>query len=246
MRYKTGVAEYPLKERDEMKEKALFAKEIGAERFGIVTSGGSLSPKEIDAICEAISEIEREISVCASLGRLDRAQLSALRSAGLKRYHHNIETSERNFPNVVTTHTFKDRLSTIEAAKEVGLEVCSGGIVGIGESWQDRLDMANLLKRLNVDSVPINFLIPIKGTPYEGLSQISPADAIRTVAIFRMVVKDTTIKVAAGRESLGDFQAMLFMAGANGMIIGGYLTVRGRNLQDDRRLIEEIEKIWYE
>jgi len=127
----------------------------------------------------------------------------------------------------------------------VGLEVCSGGIIGMGESWADRIDMALTLKELNVDSVPLNILVRIKGTPLEAIEPISSSDAIRTIAIFRIVLKDKVIKVAAGRESLlKDFQALAFMAGANGMLIGGYLTIKGRSVEDDMRLVEEVKRAW--
>jgi biotin synthase len=125
--------------------------------------------------------------------------------------------------------------------------VCSGGMIGVGETWQDRIDMAVLLKKLGVDSVPINLLVPIKGTPLDSLSPISCIDAVKTICIFRIILKDKIIKIAAGRESiLKDFQGLGFMAGANGMLIGGYLTIRGRDIAEDRKLVEEIRKIWIE
>ena len=132
-------------------------------------------------------------------------------------------------------------------AKKAGLEVCSGGIIGLGETWQDRMDMAFLLKELDVDSVPLNFLVPIKGTPMEGTGKISPVDALKTIALFRIILPDKTIKVAAGRESvLKDYQALIYMAGANGMMIGGYLTVRGRSVDEDLALVREVQKLWKE
>jgi len=247
--HNTGAAQYPLKDSSEIIEAARKAKESGAGRFGIVTSGNRLTPFELDKIALAIAGVAHNagMTACASLGALSAGELLALKSAGLKRYHHNIETSERFYPNVVTTHTFAERVRTIEAAKEAGLEVCSGGIIGMGESWQDRIDMARTLNELGVDSVPVNFLIPIKGTPFESLATISAKDAIRTIAIFRIILKDKTIKIAAGRETvLRDFQGMGFLAGANGMLIGGYLTVRGRDTEADRALVKEIEKLWEE
>lgn len=246
-RHHTDASIYPLKTKDEMLSSAKRAKEIGAERFDIVTSGKALSKEEIDLIAEAVSRITRDIGIkmCASLGKLDEENLARLKKAGLSRYHHNIETSPRYYPKIVTTHSFDERLATIMAAKKVGLEVCSGGIVGMGETWQDRIDMALILKELDVDSVPINILVPIKGTAFEHRDTLSPTDAIKTIALFRIILKDKVIKVAAGRESiLKDFQAAAFMAGANGMLIGGYLTIRGRAVEDDRRLAEEVEREW--
>jgi biotin synthase len=246
-RHRTGVAAYPLKSKEEMVEAATRAKEIGAERFDIVTSGDVLSRVELDVIVSAVSEITKELGMkmCASLGSMDAQGFSLLKKAGLSRYHHNLETSPDFFPKIVSTHTFQDRVDTIKAAKQAGLEVCSGGIIGMGETIEDRIDLALWLKKLNVDSVPINVLVPIEGTSLGTQSPLSCSEAIRTIALFRIILKDKIIKIAAGRESiLKDFQAMAFMAGANGMLIGGYLTIRGRSVEEDHRLVEEIEEIW--
>jgi len=246
-RHSTGVNSYPLKKKEEMIEAALRAKEIGAERFDLVTSGDRLSRKELEVIVSAVSEITREIGLkmCASLGALGEEEFSLLKKAGLSRYHHNLETSPGFFPRICSTHTFKDRVSTIQAAKKAGLEVCSGGIIGMGETQDDRMEMALWLKELGVDSVPINILVPIQGTPLEAKNTLSCEEAIRTIALFRIILKDKIIKIAAGRESvLKDFQGLAFMAGANGMLIGGYLTIRGRSIEEDRKLVEEIEKLW--
>lgn len=248
-RHSCDISRYPLKKKDEIVKAAQNAKDIGAEKFGIVTSGNKLTSKELNRIASAIKDIKDKIciSVCASLGALKEDELRMLKDAGLSRYHHNIETSERFYPKIVSTHTFKERLDTIEAAKKTGLEVCSGGIIGMGETWQDRIDMANILKALGVDSVPINLLIPIKGTPLESIEPISCNDAIKTISIFRIILKDKIIKIAAGREAvLKDFQGLGFLAGANGMLIGGYLTIKGRDVEADYGLIKEIEKLWTE
>ena len=246
-RYTTGIETYPLKSNKEMLAAAIAAKKNGAERFGIVTSGNTLTKKELQRLADCISDIKArvDIKVCASLGGLDEKDLWLLKKAGISRYHHNIETSRRFFTRIVTTHTFEERLATIKAAKNAGLEVCSGGIIGMGETWKDRIDMALLLKALDVDSVPINILVPIDGTPLQGVNKISCADAVKTIAIFRIILKDKVVKLAAGRETvLKDFQAAAFMAGANGMLIGGYLTVKGREIAEDRKLIEEIKEAW--
>jgi len=246
-RHKTGVNTYPLKSKAEMIEAAQGARDMGAERFDIVTSGERLSQDELKRVSDAISEITQKIGIkiCASLGSLKVEDFILLKQAGLSRYHHNIETSPRYFKEIVTTHTFQDRLDTIKAAKSSGLEVCSGGIIGMGEEEEDRIEMAFLLKELGVDSVPINVLVPIKGTPFEGRKTLSCFEIIRTIALFRIILKDKIIKIAAGRESvLKDFQAMAFMAGANGMLIGGYLTIKGRSVSEDLKLVEEVEKLW--
>lgn len=247
LRYKTDVFRYPLKTKDEMVEAARRAKGMGAHRFDIVTSGAAPTKEELRIITEAVSEIRDDVGIdmCASLGKLDEESLAALKKSGISRYHHNIETSPRYFPKIVTTHTFGERVDTIKAVKKAGLEVCSGGIIGMGEGWDDRIDMALILKELDVDSVPINILVPIKGTPFENIKPILPEDAIRTIAMFRIVLKDKIIKVAAGRESvLKDSQGAAFKAGANGMLIGGYLTISGRGIEEDRALVEEIRNIW--
>jgi len=248
-RHRADVPTYPLKEKEEIVEAARRVKAIGAERFGIVTSGNRLTERELNVVAQAISEIKDRIDiiVCASLGALEKSQLQLLKEAGLSRYHHNIETSRRFYPRIVSTHTFDERVKTINSAKQVGLEVCSGGIIGMGETWQDRIDMAYTLKKLDVDSIPLNILIPIKGTPLESAAPLSADDAVRTICIFRIVLKDKIIKIAAGREAtFKGAQLKAFIAGANGMLIGGYLTVKGASLDADYALIEEIKKVWTE
>ena len=246
-KHKTDVEVYSLKDKGEIVNAARNAKAIGAEKFGIVTSGNRLTEKEVDVLGDAISEIKENIgiTVCGSLGALEKSQLKKLKDAGLARFHHNIETSENFYSQIVSTHDFSERTNTIKAAKEVGLETCSGGIIGMGETWQDRIDMALALKELDVDSVPINILVPIEGTAMGDVTPISIEDAIRTICIFRIILKDKTIKIAAGREAtLKDSQIDGFVAGANGMLIGGYLTVKGESLEKDYALVEEIKKAW--
>lgn len=238
---------YPLKGSEEILEQARRARAIGAGRFDIVASGDNISRDELRRIAGVIAEIRDTVGIalCASLGTVDEDGFRMLKSAGLTRYHHNIETSPRYFPRIVTTHTFQDRVRTIKAAKRAGLEVCSGGIIGLGETMDDRIEMALILKDLDVDSVPLNVLVPIKGTPLGSQKQLSCVEVIRTIALFRIILRDKTIKIAAGRESaLKDFQAMAFMAGANGMLIGGYLTIKGRSVEDDRRLVDEVRRLW--
>lgn len=243
----TGVAKYPLKSRKEMLEAARRAKAIGAHRFDIVTSGNTLNDREIKIIADSVSEITKAIGIkmCASLGKMSEANLRLLKKAGLTRYHHNIETSPSYFSKIVSTHTFADRVKTIKAAKAAGLEVCSGGIIGLGETMEDRIEMALVLKKLGVDSVPINVLVAIKGTGMERQERLSCEEALRTFALFRIILKDKILKIAAGRESvLRDFQASVFMAGANGMLIGGYLTIKGRSPEEDHALVREVEALW--
>ncbi len=245
--HNADVEEYPLKSREELIDGARRARAMGSNHFGIVTSGRGLSEKDIEMIAGTVSAIinEIKIDVCASLGCLTLDQLKLLKQSGLSRYNHNIETSRRFFPQVVSSHSFDVRINTVKAAKEAGLSVCCGGIIGMGETREDRISMALTLKELDVDSVPINILIPIPGTPMGDLKPIDVSEALKTVAIFRIIMPDKTIKLAAGREKvLRDFQGMAFMAGANGMLVGGYLTQKGRSIEDDMDLIGEIETAW--
>lgn len=248
-RHHADISTYPLKGKKEIVKAAQKAKAIGAEKFGIVTSGNRLTDREVNVVAQAISEIKDRIGivVCASLGAMEKSQLQLLKEAGLSRYHHNIETSRRFYPGIVSTHSFDERINTINSARQVGLEVCSGGIIGMGETWQDRIDMAYTLKHLDVDSIPVNILVPIKGTPLESARPLPPDDAVRTICIFRIILKDKIIKIAAGREAtLKDSQLTAFIAGANGMLIGGYLTVKGASLDADYTLIKEIKRVWTE
>jgi biotin synthase len=185
------------------------------------------------------------IKVCASLGILGEAELGRLKEAGLSRYHHNLETSRDFFPRVCTTHSFSDRVATIKAAQRVGLLVCSGGIFGLGETEADRLSMAMSLAEYGIDSVPINVLIPLPGTPCAGLPSLAIAKILRAIALYRLILPQAVIRLAAGRESaLADFLSSAFMAGADGMMIGGYLTQRGRAPEADRQFAEEIRRLW--
>ena len=244
-RYGTDAEEYPLREVEELLDGARRARDIGSNHFGIVTSGKILRDDEVARIAEAVSVITREIGieVCASLGCLGRDQLVLLREAGLVRYNHNIETSRRFFPRIVSSHTFDERLETVRMAADTGLSVCCGGIIGMGETREDRVDMAFTLKDLDVDSVPINVLIPIPGTPLGDLERLSASEALRTIAVFRLIMPGTTIKLAAGREEvLPDADG--FMAGANGMLVGGYLTQKGRAVEEDQNLVREVTAAW--
>lgn len=245
--YATGAQEYPLVSPNVLLEAAQRAREIGSDHFCIVSSGRALTGTEFNDVLHAAAEIRRQtgMTVCGSLGCLTYTQLVQLREAGISRYQHNLETSRRFFPHIVTTHTFDDRVRTVRDAKTLGFSVCSGGILGLGETREDRISMALTLKALEVDVVPVNALMPIPGTPLADVEPISPIEVLKTVAIFRLLLPDTVIKLAGGRESvLKEFQAMAFMAGANGMIIGGYLTQRGRAVEEDQRMIGEIRQAW--
>jgi biotin synthase len=245
--YQTDAPVYPLKDRAKVVSAAREAKRIGASRFSLVTSGRGPSRTELIRVAELVTAIREEVGipVCASLGIIDRQGFSLLRQAGLSRYHHNLETSREFFPRVATTHTFAERVATIRAAQEAELEVCAGGIFGLGETEDDRISMALTLKELEVASVPINVLIPLPGTPLAGMPPLEVNEIIRTMALYRLILPDLPIRLAAGREStLGDFLGLAFMAGVDGMMIGGYLTQRGRLPEEDNRFVAAIKQIW--
>ena len=183
---------------------------------------------------------ESSMELCASHGLLTQEQFFELKKAGVKRYHANIETSRRNFPNICTTHTFEDKLECIRRAKNAGLEVCSGGIIGMGETWEDRIDMALTLSELDVRSIPINALIPIKGTALENVERISEEDILRTVAIFRYIVPQADVRLAAGRDLMSDCGRRAFLSGANSTITGDMLTTSGNKINDDKAMLGSI------
>ncbi len=241
--YKTGCEVYPLVSTDEMVREAKAAKKAGATNFCIVISGEGPTRKEFDSIKKAIKRISGEvgIKVDCSLGSLGRDMVKELKELGIDRYNHNLETSENFYKNICTTHLYKNRLSMVETLKGVGLNPCCGGVIGLGESEDDRISLVFALKNLGITCVPLNILNPRKGTPLEGIEPLSPFDILKTIAVFRLVLPRATIKVAGGREhALRDLQAMAFMAGANGMIIGGYLTTRGRSVEEDLQMARDL------
>lgn len=245
--YQTDAPIYPLKGRQEILSAARQAKEAGAQHFSLVTSGRGMSSDEVARVAEIISEICAlvQIKVCASLGILGKPEFDLLKKAGLVRYHHNLETSREFFPQMVTTHTFDERIETIKAAQAAGLEVCAGGIFGLGESEEDRISMALTLRECRVDSVPINILIPLAGTPLADNPPLSIGEILRSVALFRLIHPDVPVRLAAGRETeLHDFLGSVFMAGADGMMIGGYLTQRGRTPEADLKFVAEVKALW--
>jgi len=245
--HKAKVPTYPLKSQEIILNEARAAKEAGATHFSLVASGRGVKAKDIDKYCYIVKRIVDEIGIncCASLGILEKDALKALYDAGLTRYHHNLETNRDFFPKICTTHTWDERVKTIENAKEVGLEVCSGGIIGLGEDMKDRIDLAISLRDLEVDSCPINILVPIKGTPLENTPPLSVQEILKTIALFRLALPSIAIRIAGGREkSLGDLQPFYFLYGADAMLIGGYLTVRGRSVSDDIDMVNKIVEFW--
>lgn len=239
-----GVASYPLLPINSVVEGARMAKSWGAKRFCLATSGkGINNKKELDKLCEAVARIKMEagMEVCATLGALTGEEIAALKTAGLSRLHHNLEASESFFPNVCTTHTYKERVEQVRLAKDIGLSTCSGGIFGMGETAGQRAELAFALLALDVASVPVNFLMPAAGTPLQDVSPITPADSLKAIALFRFLMPDKEIRVCGGRmTSLRDLHPLIFAAGANGMMIGNYLTRSGREPNKDLQMLKDL------
>ena len=240
---KTDTSTYPLLKKEEILNAAVSARDNMARRFCIVTSGKKVSDRELDEICNIISGIKSlGLLPCATLGLLDDLSLKSLKDAGLNRYHHNLETSEAFFHEICTTHTYREKVRTISDAKASGLSICSGGIFGLGESWEDRIDMAFALKDIGVDSVPVNFLTPVTGTPFENKGLINPIEALKIIAIYRLILPLSEIRVCGGRQAaLRDLNPMIFLAGADGLLIGNYLTTSGRDPVSDLQMIRDME-----
>ena len=241
-RHATNIDEYPLLDTEKILTAHSEASNLPIDKFGIVTSGRGLTNKELDRLIKVISSKgSGGASFCASLGVLTLEQLTRLAKAGLKRYHHNLETSESYFPNICTTHTYSDRVNTVLAAREAGLEICCGGLFGLGETPAHRVELALAIRNIAPEAVPLNFLVAHEETEVarRGVKPLSPTDILKTIAMFRLVCPDAEIKVCAGREKhLGEMESNIFAAGATGMMIGGYLTVRGREVADDIDMIK--------
>ena len=238
----TGAAEYPLLPAGEIAAQAKESERQGVLRFSIVTSGRRLSGREVEAMCEAVRQIRREtsLSVCISFGLLGEAQYRMLKEAGVSRVHNNLETSRRNFPNICTTHTFDDKVAAVRAAQAAGLSVCSGGIMGLGETPEDRIDMALTLRELGIRSIPVNMLNPIPGTPFAQNERLTAQEMRRIVAVYRFLLPEASIRLAGGRGLLPDKGKSCFRSGANAAISGDMLTTAGITVETDKKLLEEL------
>ncbi|MDO5397012.1 MAG: biotin synthase BioB [bacterium] len=240
--YGGSCEEYSLISAEKALEAAQESKRNGALRFSLVTSGKRLTEAEVDSVCGIIRRIRTEcgISVCGSFGLLDAAAFKKLKDAGLERVHNNLETSRRFFPEVCTTHTFDDKLAAVRAARSAGLTVCSGGIMGLGEAPEDRIDMALELRALGVRSVPVNVLNPISGTPLENRTPLANDEVRRICAVFRFILPQAAIRLAGGRRLLGDDGRGCFKSGANAAISGNMLTTIGESVKSDVEMIKEL------
>lgn len=240
----TGVATYPMMSTQEILRYAEAAEQAGAHHFCIVTAGKALSDRDFETVLEAVRLIKEKTCLdrCASLGLMTPERARALRKAGLSRFNHNLETARSHFPAIVSTHSFDDRVTTVKALKEAGIEACTGGILNVGETDRQRVELAFELKALAPESVPINFLNPRPGTRLANVKPIDPWEAVKWLAIFRLVLPDTIIRLAGGRvESLGLMQECGFSAGVNGLLIGNYLTTVGPRPEEDLALLRRLE-----
>jgi biotin synthase len=242
--YKTEIESYPFLNGNKILASAKTAQQSGATHFSIVTSGkGITGLRELKKICSSIHRIEQNLDVipCASLGILSRDQFLMLSEAGLKRYHHNLETAPSHFSTICSTHRFAERLQTVRWAQEAGLEICAGGIFGLGETPAQRTELAFTLRDLAVDSVPLNFLHPIPGTPAANFPPLAPLEILKTIALFRFIMPRTEIRICGGRETgLRTLQPLMYVAGADGTMIGNYLTTSGRNPSIDVQEVYDL------
>lgn len=240
--YETNTVEYEFLDTQTILADAIHHACEGVKRYSIVTSGKKLAKDDIEKACETYKCLADDLTleICASHGLLGAQELAVLKESGVKRYHNNLETSKRFFPNICSTHTYEEKVETIKNAKEAGLEVCSGGIFGIGETMEDRIDLAFKLRELDVDSIPLNILSPIEGTPLENSQGITEDEFLRTAAIFRLVNPTKVIRLAGGRGQLKGYGENAFKGGINGTITGDLLTTCGNSIAKDRELVAEL------
>ena len=234
---------YDILSKEECLKLAKHNEEQGVKRFSLVTSGKRLTKSEVKKICNIIEHIRgnSNISICVSLGLLSSADMRDLLNAGATRYHCNLETAPSYFSKLCTTHTTDDKIETLESAKDAGLDICSGGIIGMGEGFRERIELALTLKSLDVKSVPINLLNPIKGTPLENQPAMSSEDFLRTIAIFRIILPDAYLRFAGGRTLLSKATMEKTMEiGINAAIVGDILTTIGCNISEDKALIKKM------
>lgn len=240
----TNAPVYPLVDEDQIVACAKSAEQNGARCYGIITSGtGIKSGEELDRICRSLRRIRQETSIepSCSLGILDFDTAQLLKDAGMVTYHHNLETSRSFFPNICTSHDYEDDVNTVRAVKQAGLRICCGGIFGLGENFSHRVEMAETLRDLDVDTVPINFLNPVEGTRLEAANFLTPMECLKIIAIYRFMLPDKALTVCGGREkNLRELQSWIFLAGASGMMTGNYLTTPGRDPEQDRQMLTDL------
>lgn len=240
--YKTDVETYPLLDTEPILKEAQYNYGKGVMRYSVVTSGRALSEAEVDKLAATLKIVHEKcpVKLCISGGLLNEAQFRKLHEAGVERVHNNLESSRNHFPQVCTTHTFDDKVNAIKAAQKAGMNVCSGGIMGIGETMEDRIDMALELRFLGINSVPVNILNPIAGTPYEHNKRLSDTEIQRIIALYRFILPKAFIRLAGGRGLLADKGLACFKSGANAAISGDMLTTSGISIDTDMKMIKEL------
>lgn len=240
-RYKTPAPIYKLQSVEEIMEGAKKAKEAGAWKYCIVTATRAPSDRDLDVLCEAVRRIKKEfgLKICTSLGLLTPEKAKRLAEAGVDRFNHNLETSRRFYPSIVRTHSWEDRLQTARIAREAGMEVCSGGIIGMGETPQDVVDLCFSLREVDVASIPVNFLDPRPGTPLSHLPLVPPLYALRVLCLFRFVHPDRDIRAAGGREVTFRSLQSFVLYPANSIFTNGYLTTGGQEADRDLQMIQD-------
>ncbi len=242
--YKTSAEIYPLISREECMRVADYNRSQGIRRFSLVTSGRAMKGASLDRVCDYYRELSEKggMGLCASMGLLGREELQKLYDAGVRRYHCNLEAAPSYFPALCSTHTVEDKIKTIEIAREIGFEVCSGGIIGMGETVRQRVELALELRRVKPCSIPINLLCPIAGTPLENASPLTEEEILDTIAIFRFIHPRVFIRFAGGRAKLGrDTQLRALQIGVNGGIVGDLLTTIGSKVVDDKSLVSSAD-----
>lgn len=241
--HRTEAPIYPLRSRDEMLAYAERYAEAGVDYCGLVMSGARPTPDEFDRLCETATRVNSRIPIklCASLGLLDAEQARRLKQAGFTSYHHNLETAPSFYAEVCPSHDFAQRAETVRNAKAAGLRVCCGGLFGMGETWDHRLELSRTLAELDVDSIPVNFLNAVPGTPLENMLPLPAEEALGIIAVIRLMHPDRDIVICGGRgHALGRFETLVFSAGANGLMVGNYLTTKGGPLDSDRELVRVL------
>lgn len=238
----TGCETYDMLNEETILKDCREKEAAGVHSYSIVTAGRTVAGKDLDRLVKIFERLHKECNVrlCSSNGLLSYDTFQRLKAAGVETYHENIETSRRNFPNICSTHTYEDKIEKIRLAKKARLNVCSGGIIGMGETWEDRIDMAVSLFELEIFSIPLNVLTPIPGTPFEEMMRLTKDEIIRTVAMFRYLNPTAYIRIAAGRAQFEDGGRQLFRSGANAAITGNMLTTVGNNIREDIRMFTEM------
>ncbi len=247
--FDTGITPHPMMDGADVTRACQDSRDKGASAFGIVNSGRGPNKREWPKIMEAVRAMKEVDGIChcATLGTLTEEQARDLKEAGVRRINHNLETSREFYPQIVTTHTWEERVQTVRLAQKVGLEACCGCIFGMGESIDDRVSLAFSLRELNPQVVPLNFLFPIPGTPLEHTPRLAPMEILKIIAVMRLILPRQDLKVAGGREkNLRDLQSWIFYVGATSALIGNYLATYGRPHQEDLQMISDLELTWHD